>query len=354
MVNIYSIYLPAKGSDDDFGAALDNLSGIIDSMETTSLSIVCGDANADLGWLGGIRSVRQPTGRGKEFYTFIEKYNLVATKLCEWAVGPVNTFNGPTGSSLIDYILVPKSMLSLVDTCSVMGDDPLNCSDHLPVCASLNLKTLASKYNTRVSPGVKKWDKMSIDDLLCKYTIPVSHRLDEVSEYLAHNMSSHKDIDHAMSMIVHILRDADSVIPVTKFKKNLKPYWNNQLSALKKIKMCAYRKWVSEGKPGDDDSTLKEEYRIAKKGFASELKKLSQEYESEQISDLVSSVGLDRKFFWRALKMNRAGNNNKSLAIKNADDRVVHWMRYLESGRNIFPSYVLPNKIPHLMKHILK
>ena len=35
-------------------------------------------------------------------------------------------------------------------------------------------------------------------------------------------------------------------------------------------------------------------------------------------------VELDRKYFWKALKMTKSSNNNKSLAIKDCNDKVVH------------------------------
>ena len=45
--NIFSIYLPSRGSDEDYGSVLDDLYEIVISREMGSLSIIGGDANGD-------------------------------------------------------------------------------------------------------------------------------------------------------------------------------------------------------------------------------------------------------------------------------------------------------------------
>ena len=53
ILNILSCYLPSKGSPESFDSALDDPAEIISSREAGSLSIVCGDLNADLGNIDG-------------------------------------------------------------------------------------------------------------------------------------------------------------------------------------------------------------------------------------------------------------------------------------------------------------
>ena len=132
-LSIFSVYLPSKGSPENFNSSIDDLADIIDSREIGSLSIVCGDMNADIGNLSGGRNPRVATQRGCEFYNFTESYNLFPTNLMSKAEGPIDTFYGPNGSSMIDYILIPNEMCSLIDSCGVSTYDPLNCSDHVPV-----------------------------------------------------------------------------------------------------------------------------------------------------------------------------------------------------------------------------
>ena len=70
VINIVSIYLPAQGSTDRYTACIDDLSEFIDSREYGSKTIICGDANGDIGSLGGERGMRKPTSRGRTFYNF--------------------------------------------------------------------------------------------------------------------------------------------------------------------------------------------------------------------------------------------------------------------------------------------
>ena len=56
ITNIFCVYLPARGSSDDFHATIDNLGSFIENTELGSYNIICGDLNADVGALGGGRS----------------------------------------------------------------------------------------------------------------------------------------------------------------------------------------------------------------------------------------------------------------------------------------------------------
>ena len=109
VLNIVSVYLPAPGSSEDLSAVLDELSQIIENMEEGSLTMVCGDFNGDVGYLGGPRSTRRPTGAGRGLITFFDEFSLSLTNLMQCASGPLNTFRGAVGSSTIDYRITPHT-----------------------------------------------------------------------------------------------------------------------------------------------------------------------------------------------------------------------------------------------------
>ena len=75
ILNIFSIYLPAAGSPEGYDECLDDLAEVIESRELGSLSIICGDANGDLGHLAGGRSDRDPSPRGKCLSVFMSRYD---------------------------------------------------------------------------------------------------------------------------------------------------------------------------------------------------------------------------------------------------------------------------------------
>ena len=75
------VYLPAKGSAEDFPTVLDELGSVIDQLEVANINIICGDFNADLGSLGGPKSNTCPTREGKILFKFLKEYNRMATNL---------------------------------------------------------------------------------------------------------------------------------------------------------------------------------------------------------------------------------------------------------------------------------
>ena len=67
VLNVLAIYLPAQGSPESYSASITDRSEFINSREVGSKTIICGDANGDLGDLGGPRGGRKPCGEGKLF-----------------------------------------------------------------------------------------------------------------------------------------------------------------------------------------------------------------------------------------------------------------------------------------------
>ena len=265
--------------------------------------------------------------------------------------GPVDTFYGPCGSSMIDYILIPREMTNLVDLSGVGTYDPLNCPDHVPVYTHLRIQMMECNYNNRPVTSRKKWDKLSAGDISEKYTIPVSHKLIEVEHLLTNNVICDNDLDRAIEMIINILREASSVIPNTRYRKHLKPFWTPELSKLKKEKVKCYRVWCSEGRPRDANSTSLQNHKFAKKQFARELRRMGKSYDNEQLQNVMGSIGLDHKYFWKSLKHARTPHSSKSLAIRNSNEKVVHDLdEVLEVWRSHFAKLCTPKFDPNLDK----
>ena len=84
------------------------------------------NVNCDMGSLGGLRGTRSPKKRGIAFKEVLDKYNHFACNMDPSATGPIDTYFGPTGTSTIDYICVPRIPTKLYSGCSVHYDDPLN------------------------------------------------------------------------------------------------------------------------------------------------------------------------------------------------------------------------------------
>ena len=151
VILIYGVYLQARGSPEDFNSAIDDFVKIIDSREVGAECIIVGDVNCDLGNPGGCRSLRPAYDRGRILKEILDKYNLFACNLDSRALGPVDTYYGPTGSSTIDYICIPRDPVSLFTSCVVSNNDPLNASDHEAVSVVLDLEVLRNRATTVVS-----------------------------------------------------------------------------------------------------------------------------------------------------------------------------------------------------------
>ena len=78
-----------------------------------------------------------------------------------------------------------------------------------------------------------------------------------------------------------------------------------------------------------------------------ELKRMDKEYDNEQLQNVLNSIGLDRKYFWKSLKRARSPHSSKSLAIRNDKQKVVHNLdEVLEVWRAHFSKLSTPNDDP--------
>ena len=108
---LWSVYLPAMGSDDDLGTSLDELSEVIGDREQGYRVIVMGDFNGDIGSGDGERGIRAATGRGQLVRDFMVREGLIAVNMLVSARGPIDTFEGPNSVATLDYIMVSGELV---------------------------------------------------------------------------------------------------------------------------------------------------------------------------------------------------------------------------------------------------
>ena len=322
--NLLCVYLPAKGSAEDFSTVLDELGSIIDQLEVGNINIICGDFNADLGSLGGPKSKAKPTKEGKILSAFLKEYNLLATNLSESSLGPINTFESSMGKSCIDYILVPNDFVEKITQCRNIGYEALNTSDHVPITVTLNIDDVAEQVIEAKRNPKLRWDKLNATQMRLRYTIPVSEGLEAIMMRYEHLIPSTDNIEDLVNEIVMVLRRGEKGVPKSSFKKHLKPYWSEELSRLKKEKVACYHAWVDAGRPRDYLNELWRENKLAKKKFAKKIRELSKAYEEMKIRETIRTAEVDNTSFWRILKRETSGAKVKISAIKNAQGKIVH------------------------------
>ena len=322
-LNIFSVYMPAQGCDDDLESCLDDLAEVLRSRDLGSLNVVCGDLNADIGADGGSRSKKPATPRGKTLMKSIKEFGLLALNLSPKATGPVCTYVGPTGRSTIDYILVPQEINSMVLGCKVLRDEALNTSDHRPIQIELLIDSIINNAKSSRKVGRKKWDKLSDTEIFNKYTKPLGKATQGLLSMLKDGDIDRDTLDDCISTLIDAMIKSAKNIPCARFRKHLKPYWNEQLSELKREKIESHRNWVSQGKPREVGYVHWETYKTDKKRFRKELKRLGKEYEDEQVMHAINTAEVDRYQFWKLVKRARNGQGGKITAIKDKHDRVV-------------------------------
>ena len=244
------------------------------------------------------------------------RHGLFASNLLDTATGPLYTFDGNNGKSYIDYISLPEVMKANVSGCHVGEPHILNNSDHLPVFSTMNVGSIALTTCEYNAPPTVNWGKLNLEDRLVKYEHKLLPEVESVIERLTNTTPSIELVEWAFSTLTDTFNRVSADLPRCKFKRHLKPYWNDQLSVLKSLKVKSYRTWVASGRPRDHDNTLFIEYKRSKKTFSSYLSKLARQYENKEVVNAVKTAEINRNAFWKLVQRSRKSLGSKSFAIK--------------------------------------
>ena len=251
-----------------------------------------------------------------------------------------------TGSSTIDYICIQSTFEDALVSCTTSDNEPLNNSDHEVVSVILNFTLLKGCQTTPMRPKMKLWNKLTLDQIEVKYSTPVENMLLLYVEPIM-SQSGTIDIDNVLSSIVKTLTTCDKAIPTSRFRSNKRPYWNDKLTMLKKIKVDKFRRWNLADRPRNNDNNTLLEDREAKRNFNRELRRLSNAYENEQVVEAVSAAQIDRNAFWRIVKKSRNSAGNNINAFRNSKKQVFHDAKsILNAFREHFSSVCTPINDP--------
>ena len=334
---IFSVYMPAQGCDDELSSCLDELSEILLSMGDNCFYIVAGDFNGDIGNIMGGRNARPATRQGRIVANFFLKHDLIASNSLLVATGPIATFESHNAKTTLDYVAVSSTLVDAISRCWVSDWHVLNTSDHLPVNVNFRIVDLLVSATDELPSGRIKWEKLTQTDVERKFTFKVDPRVRQICRNFESYTLTPTVIDESFSQLTQVLMNVADSLPRTKFRKNLKPFWNADLSNLKRAKVHAYHLWVEAGRPRTVDNPLFSNYKSTKKEFMTTLKLLSKQYENDEILEVVRLAEVNRNSFWRLLQKCRKGTSHTSIAIKRADGRVVHQVEeVLDVWRNHF------------------
>ena len=131
-------------------------------------------------------------------------------------------------------------------------------------------------------------------------------------------------IDNVFGEIVLLLHQAADKIPKCQYKKNLKPYWCEDLKALKKDKMFWFNQWKAQGRTLNDDDFVRCQMKSSKKAFSKRIRQMSKEYQNQLITEASTKAEINRNDFWKLMKNMKGKNQASYNAIKNKDGKVVY------------------------------
>ena len=346
--NVYffiSVYLPAQGCDEDLSTILDEISEIVETREAGSHIIILGDFNGDVGILGGARGTRPPTDRGRYVMNFFNRHGFIATNMLPMAHGPIDTFECHNGHSTIDYIAIPAYLVNDVTQCYVNTWEALNTSDHRDLHLSLNLTGSSDRTQPRECIGKIKWDKQEVRRQYYEnMQIPVADYLDRISR----DVVNINNLDRLFQEITDIIHDSSANLTRSKYVKHVKPYWNKELTDLKREKIRTYRRWVAAGRPRDPDDPLMKDYKMSKKNFSVTIKRLAKQYEADEVCKAAKLAEVNMNSFWRLIKRCRNSNSSPNISIRKPDGKVVNEVNeVLDVWRTHFTNLGTPKTKPN-------
>ena len=323
-INLYSIYLPSKGSSDDFRTVLDEVFDLVNNESPSNLTVICGDFNGDVGFLGGKRSNRPPSSQGRLVANFFNEMSLFPTNLDQTSAGPVNTFRGGMGSSTVDYIAIPLCLKSSLKSCQVYDENILNTSDHLAIGVTLNLQYGFRRMVKSVKISRTLWSKAIANGSIDLYRDTVDRFTRRLIDRWPIESCSSTEIDNVFDILTSELVSACQVLPKTSGKTHNRPFWNEKLSCIKKEKVSAYRIWKANGSPRISTDPIWVCYKETKRRFRREIKRVQRDHEQAEIAKLVDAAGNNKNKFWKILKSKRNCTQSGTIAIKAPDGKTKY------------------------------
>ena len=181
---------------------------------------------------------------------------------------------------------------------------------------------LVDKSSSRI-----RWDKLDNNSLRDVYQNPLAIMLYPIENKIRDSTGNAEEINSFFDEITEALHKAAENVPKTKFRSNLKPYWTDELTRLKKDKMFWFEKWKGEGRTCDDNNQTRINMKLSKKHFAKTLRVLSRQYEDQKIADAARYSEIDRDAFWRMFKQSSVHGKTSVNAIKNEAGTVVYELK---------------------------
>ena len=239
--------------------------------------------------------------------------------------------------SLIDHILTNADFSSCAVTFSVVQENHILTSDHLPLLCTFRINVQSDNMSQSNPPSRLAWDKASVNDIMEYQSV-----LD--TTFWGLNMNTVTDVNSLNTSIVNAMQTcSNSSIPRYKPRHGKKCYWGSEIRQLYVASKQQYKLWVNRGRPRDADNAVLLSYRNAKSKLRRAQRQQSEKVYFQKFEELDRAASGDHRMFWKLLR-----NRNKkdtvqiqSLQVGNQtfkNDNVVEG--FAEQNRGVFDFHV--------------
>ena len=249
LLTIIGAYMPSSEyPQETYNNYITAVNQAISTVPPSSPLLLVGDLNCHIGKLGGPRSSCDPNHRGVQWMELIENHSLYIPSLSTLATGPVHTFHVNRTATTVDYVIGNLSLSTVLVSCRVEEDHPLNTSDHLPIVSKLNLNSVSSTTTSSDHAPRLDWDSGRSQGCISHYA---SLAASAVIPLINKDYDFIKEIEADITRISCQLVDAaqSSIPPSRHPKAHPKKVYDSHLSTLCWRSRVAFRQWKAAGSP---------------------------------------------------------------------------------------------------------
>ena len=296
VIFIFQVYIPCSNhGTESFKRYIDKIENLFFQFSNQGLVVVMGDINAE---------VKSNRPRSSYFSEKLLKNNILSLNVAMLDNISTNfSYNGSIGSA-IDHILIASEKIDIFESCSIPEDNALNVSSHRPVICTVRIPVVNFTSTNNEDSCHINWSKVTqrhIDDYQSYLLASV-----QCATELNREMSCTSQIDAFYNALVSLINEANvKVFPRSKFKRCLKPYWDDELKSACKMSKVKRRQWILCGKPRGNDHLTCVEYKNAKRIFRKIHRRKVLSYISKLHEEIDLYADIDSKLFWRCINRRR-------------------------------------------------
>lgn len=152
------------------------------------------------------------------------------------------------------------------------------------------------------------WHKLEQATIEQRYTIPLEQAIKDHMETSTHYSTwTAEQVDEELEFLVQLVKTQANKLPITKHNKRTKTYWNSTLSQLSRDKKVAWRNWVANGRPKEDNNPYRVAVKRTKQAFRLEQRRAKTEEIHIFHRKLENqSTEVDQKQFWQLVNKRRS------------------------------------------------